>query len=234
MLTNLDLVDLQHLGGVRSLFRSLSGAEAQKSSSSSAAKSLRFLNLSCNRLGPEGASALATLLLPNCLGLQDLILKKCSLGPFGASALAAGLPPNIRCLHLSTNWLGDEGVEALSDAIRRRCPQTLQRLKLGRSNLGPRGACAVAEVLLCCSKLEVVSLKHNRLGPEGVTKLAEAIQKVEAPLRLLDLQNTRPGPLGAEVLALALANRRIGARVQPHLETRTAWLLWNPGRSLDK
>jgi uncharacterized protein (TIGR02996 family) len=74
---------------------------------------LRWLDLSSNPMGDEGAAALAA--SPHLRGLAYLDLGYCEIGPRGAAALAAS--PNLarlRYLSLTRNELGDDGVRALA------------------------------------------------------------------------------------------------------------------------
>jgi len=82
-------------------------------------KNLKALNLSGNRIGAEGAKALAEALKGNET-LTMLNLENNNIGEKGAKALAEALKGNetLTMLNLKFNNIGDEGVKALNDALK--------------------------------------------------------------------------------------------------------------------
>ncbi|KAK3276185.1 hypothetical protein CYMTET_15721, partial [Cymbomonas tetramitiformis] len=95
--------------------------------------SLNTLNLRGNKIGPEGAKALAVALTPNEKGvfntsLNTLDLYENEIGPEGAKALAIALTPNaegvfngsLNTLNLAGNPIGHEDRKAVIEAGRSR------------------------------------------------------------------------------------------------------------------
>ena len=84
---------------------------------------LTTLDLGDNKLGPEGAKALAAQ-LRHCQQLTTLDLGGNELGEEGAQALAAQQQhcPQLTTQNLANNSLGDEGVAALLDSLKQPIP----------------------------------------------------------------------------------------------------------------
>ncbi|CAK0906553.1 unnamed protein product, partial [Prorocentrum cordatum] len=142
---------------------------------SGAAPRLQRLYLSSNRVGDEGAAALAEALrAPGALPrLQRLYLFDNRVGDEGAAALAEALRapgalPSLQALGLDGNRVGDEGAAALAEAL--RAPgalPSLQALGLDGNRAGDEGAAALAEALRApgaLPRLQVLGLAGNRVG----------------------------------------------------------------------
>ena len=98
--TSLDLNKL----GLRELSRELLEAIAEH------LPELKSLNLSNNRIGDEGAKAIAATVSPQ---LTSLYLDDNSIGAEGAKAIAEHLP-QLTSLDLGRNSIGDEGAKAIA------------------------------------------------------------------------------------------------------------------------
>ncbi|CAK0861047.1 unnamed protein product [Prorocentrum cordatum] len=192
--------------------------------------SLQALGFGSNRVGDEGAAALAEALrAPGALpSLQQLGLGGNRVGGEGAAAWRRpsgphGALPSLQALHLSGNRVGGEGAAALAEAL--RAPgalPSLQALHLSGNLVGDEGAAALAEALRApgaLPSLQALGLGSNRVGDEGGAALAEALR---APGALPSLQqlglgvNRALGPFGNRVgdegaAALAEALRAPGA-----------------------
>lgn len=104
------------------------------------ARRLRVLDLDGNRLGDDGAVALAAAPFH---ALRSLHLRGCALGPRGAEALARSTSlPGLRELDLSENDLGDEGFLALATSAGLT---RIARIALHGVRVGPRAGHAVKD-----------------------------------------------------------------------------------------
>ncbi|KAK3247969.1 hypothetical protein CYMTET_42548 [Cymbomonas tetramitiformis] len=194
--------------------------------------SLNTLNLSDNRVGDEGAKALAVVLTPNAEGvfntsMNTLNLSNNTIGPEGAKALADALTPNakgvfntsLNTLHLSWNDFGPVGAKALADALTPNAEgvfnTSLNALHLAGNRIGSEGAKALAVALtpnaeeVFNTSLNTLNLWGNEIGDEGAKALAVALTPnaegvFNTSLNTLNLRNNVIGPEGAKALAVAL------------------------------
>jgi internalin A len=141
------------------------------------------LDLSDNRIGDEGARALAAL-----TSLTSLTLHNTRIGDDGARALAA--LTNLASLNLSYNRIGEEGARALAALT------NLTTLNLQQNQIGDEGARALAAL----TNLTTLNLRDNQIGGEGARALA-ALTKLTS----LDLLYNQIGGEGTRALA-ALTN----------------------------
>ncbi|KFH71343.1 hypothetical protein MVEG_01643 [Podila verticillata NRRL 6337] len=75
---------------------------------------------------------------------------------------------------LGTNLIGDNGAQALSEAL--KINSTLTTLNLRSNFIGDDGAQALAEALKTNSTLSVLDLSDNSIGNYGVQALSEALK----------------------------------------------------------
>ncbi|CAK0841104.1 unnamed protein product [Prorocentrum cordatum] len=134
--------------------------------------------------GDEEVRQLAVVLASGALPrLQALDLFGNRVGDEGAAALAAALRapgalPSLQVLNLTNNRVGDEGAAALAAAL--RAPgalPSLQVLDLGDNRVGAEGAAVLAAALRAPGALPRLQLLHlggNRVGDEGAAALRAA------------------------------------------------------------
>ena len=110
-------------------------------------------SLSWNSLGAEGAAALAPALTANG-GLTSFNLSGNNLTHYGRDmtgitklATALGLNVRLMALDLSFNYLKDEGVSAVCEAIQSNKETKLASLNFEHNGIGPVGANAVAAMV---------------------------------------------------------------------------------------
>jgi Ran GTPase-activating protein (RanGAP) involved in mRNA processing and transport/serine/threonine protein kinase len=125
------------------------------------------------------------------------------------------IPQNCTAIYLQNNYLGNEGIAALADALAYNT--AIQSIQLRNNGIGAEGAASLAEalkvntainqVVLDSSKknlLVVLSdLPLNIIGDAGAASLADAL-KVNAVVETLFLSDTGIGYLGAAALAEAM------------------------------
>lgn len=128
---------------------------------------LESLNVGGNKVGPNGAVALAQ--SPNLTRLRSLALHSNKLEDAGAGAFAGDTTLG-RCqsLYLTANKVSDKGVRALAE---NRALRSLRTLVLGRNPIGDEGAHALAEsrALVALRKLD---LHGTDVSDEGARALA--------------------------------------------------------------
>ena len=163
--------------------------------------SLQSVSLIDMNICDEGARLLSGSLQWRCISV--LILSHNRIGDDGARAIADALRGYevLSVLDLSGNGIQDAGAEALSEAL--RCCK-LQRLSLASICMGPSGALAVAGVLKYVYKsLDTLDLSCNRLGDVGAVCLAGGLKHCSC-LKQLHLNSNFVGDDGARALARCL------------------------------
>lgn len=150
-------------------------------------RALTHLHLESNKLGPNGARAIADAVRANShLSLALLDVSGNGLGAEGAKAIADVLREtrSLTSLLIESNKMGDEGVAALADALRQNeHPILLASLDLSGNDISARGAKALATALkdedgVAGKWLTWLDLKYNDLGEEGEAAVREAIEVV--------------------------------------------------------
>ncbi|XP_062398044.1 NACHT, LRR and PYD domains-containing protein 3-like [Sardina pilchardus] len=140
---------------------------------------LRQLHLSGNNVGDSGVELLSTgLEHPHCR-LETLGLQGCSLTVKSCAALSSAFRSNsssLRQLHLSSNNVGDSGVELLSTGLEHpNC--RLETLELQFCKLTERSCSSLAAALRSNpSSLRQLDLRINTLQQSGVDLLS-ALQR---------------------------------------------------------
>lgn len=162
------------------------------------------LYLGCNRIGPDGALALAGALAEDTT-VRALWLKRNPLHADGARTLAALLRRNtaLRTLDLVNTGIGADGVRLLLDALLTR-GAPLERIFLGGNGLTASDAPLLAALIRDAGVRELY-VPANHLGDEGAAVLAAAAADAgpARPVRL-GLGGNGIGAAGARALADAL------------------------------
>ncbi|KFP42030.1 Protein NLRC3, partial [Chlamydotis macqueenii] len=164
---------------------------------------LRKLDLAANLLYDEGGKAIALAMKEN-RALTSLHLQWNFIQAKAATALAQALQSNdaaLLCLSLQENAIGDEGMAALSAAL--KVNTTLADLHLQVASIGAAGAQALAEALMVNKSLQILDLRGNSIGVTGAKAMANAL-RVNRSLRRLNLQENSLGMDGAICIATAL------------------------------
>lgn len=162
----------------------------------------RFSSL---RLGREGAVRICRALKPRIeTTLVRLNLSDNTFGEEGAEALteALGSAPLLESLLLRDSALGDDGVKTVCEALAKNAPK-LTVLDISGNEMAGEGAKGLA-TLLSVGKLEVVRAEDNELGNTGAVKLAKGI-KASSSLKIFDVRGSEMGGRGALAIANACA-----------------------------
>ena len=172
--------------------------------------SLRVLDVSCNAIKSQGASALATA-LKNATesGLRTIDVSGNNLGPGGMKPFIDLLSVDRRLegLFACRNDIGEEGARLLHEAL--LVNYTLKDLRLEGNNIGDCGTVMLAESLAddehTTSALEKLALGYNNIGLQGAQSLSNLLQ-TNATLRHLDLTGNKICSTGAQTLAGSLSH----------------------------
>ena len=137
------------------------------------------LDLHDNKLGPEGAVALAPAIAGSS-SITSLDLSYNELGAKGANVLASGISANgsLAKLLIGDNMLGDEGVTMLCDAIRESKVSKVQELDLNYNRIGYDGVKAIAA--LCGARkgsMTRADISGNDLNAEAKAVLRGAVDE---------------------------------------------------------
>lgn len=162
----------------------------------------RFSSL---RLGRDGAVTICNAVQP-CLAasLRILNFSDNNFGEEGAEALADALSdaPCLETLLLNDALLGDEGVGAVCDSLLHGAP-SLKVLNVSGNEVSIEGAKGLA-YLLSHTDLSELILEDNELGSSGAARLAKGITR-ECNLEVLTVNSSEIGSRGALALARAAA-----------------------------
>jgi len=163
---------------------------------------VRTLDLSRNKIGPEGASALGEALKVNAV-VTELELSGNEIGEEGAKAIAEALKVNavLTSVDLQSNSIRDDGAKAIAEAM--KVNAVLTTLRLDGNEIGSEGAIAIAEALKVNAVVTTLDLRWSKIGVDGAKAIAEAL-KVNAVVNTLYLGGNSIGDEGAKAIAEVL------------------------------
>jgi len=140
--------------------------------------SLRVLDLSSNKLGPEGCAAIAVALRVNS-SLISLDLFANQIGIEGGVAIAEALKVNdsLTIINLDSNGIGPEACMAIAEAL--KINNTLASLNLEGNSIGKESCVAIAEALKDNNSLTECNLKETKLGEgdEGWSAIFDKLRR---------------------------------------------------------
>ena len=137
---------------------------------------LTELGLGNNKIGDQGATAIAKALKSGTAVLTNLRLDNNSIGANGAKAIAEALKVNpvLTSLDLRTNSIGNGGAMAIAEAL--KVNPVLTILNLDKNSIGDDGAKAIVEALKVNPVLTKLDLRINGLGDAGEKAVREAVK----------------------------------------------------------
>jgi hypothetical protein len=167
---------------------------------------LLHLDLSHNRIGDGGATALGVVLLQKDLELQSLDLGDNEIRAAGAQAIGDGLAVTrtLRTLSLRLNRLGDLGGETLLDGVRGNT--TLATLDVSNNELSTESARVIAEMAAENGTLLTLNVSCNSFGAECGQVLRHAAA-VSRALRHMDVRTSGILPEDEEAIAREMQER---------------------------
>ena len=201
---------------------------------------LRKPRLSCAEL--REAASLSwygmTLTVADCTALADvikssglprlerLVLRDNFLGTEGMQALSEGLEcgalPSLKCLDLGNNGIGEAGASALGAALGRGALPRLQELGLGNNGLGCAGLIALAPGLRAHPQLKKLYFFFNGIGDDGVAALVAPGEGVLPSLETLDLERNQVTDAGCAALVAARSSGAMSSLKIIELESNPA------------
>ncbi|KAJ3140741.1 hypothetical protein HDU90_008045 [Geranomyces variabilis] len=142
---------------------------------------LRELDMSCNEIGDEGATALAKFLKDDG-SLETLNLRANSIQPAGIAALARALHINERLhtLDISSNNIGGDGGMELANML--QLNSTLRTLSIASGGISATGLIALSTVLCNNTTLVALDLSNNFAVPYARSATADIMKHFAAML----------------------------------------------------
>lgn len=139
------------------------------------------LDLSYERIGPEGAATLASALQNNDT-VGSLNLWQNDIGTEGAVAMAKALESNstLRWLNMCHNKIDNKGAVSLGKALERN--NTVTTMDLRGNHIDSEGAAALARALESNSTVTVLSLPYYDISHE-VEQLVDCLVRANRTLR---------------------------------------------------
>ncbi|PXF50100.1 RAN GTPase-activating protein 1 [Gracilariopsis chorda] len=161
----------------------------------------RFSSL---RIGREGAVRICKALQPRFQTLRYLNLADNSFGQEGAEALADAVSdaPLLETLIVSDCLLEDDGVKVICDSLRSGAPK-LRSLHVAANEISITGAKALAQLIRKIKLRELVA-EDNEFGNAGAVRLAKGMRR-NSCLEILNVEGSEVGGRGALALAQAAA-----------------------------
>ena len=165
---------------------------------------LLHLNLSDNALGEKGIRACAAAFQKQA-SLESIAFQNVGCSVHGCAALDELMQctGSLKRLHLLNNMSGDEGAASIAKVLS-RCPN-MEDFKMASSRVGGDGGVALSQALASAgTSLRILDIHDNPMTSEIATDLASVLQKHTGLVRL-NLNDTSLGDEGIETVAAALA-----------------------------
>eukprot|EP00796_Vickermania_ingenoplastis_P008811 gene8812-6197_t len=168
-------------------------------------RSLFTLCLACNELGDDTLLAMSNATACN-RDLTKVDLSYNKVGPQGTKALLRCFQRNpLVNFTLVGNNIGDEGATHMADALKHYGGRSQTTLNLYRNGITHRGAEAIGRLLENNSFLMDVNLAGNSIGQKGIHAIKNSIVNFSNSLRFLNVSDNLLGDEGAKELAEIIA-----------------------------
>ncbi|XP_041124797.1 NLR family, CARD domain containing 5 isoform X3 [Polyodon spathula] len=170
--------------------------------------SLESLNLSHNKIGDAGATAVADL-LPGMSRLRQINISRCStVSSTGGLVVVQAL---CKCtaleeINLDALQLDPRGITCLAEAL--SSMTSAKKLILSEVNTSAEGGVYLVDSLKGCTRIEELDLGNNQIGDKGALKLVQHIPGWKN-LRKISLSQNSIGDASGRKLADALSNCRL-------------------------
>ena len=137
------------------------------------------------------------------ISLQVLDVSFNAIGDDGAEALAEALHTNnsLQVLNVSNNVISVDGAKVLAGAL--HVNKTLKTLHLRCNKIGAEGAVSLSEALVHNQTLQKLDVSCNHIGVNGARALGKALHTNNS-LQVLNVSHNDIGVAGAKALADAL------------------------------
>ena len=170
--------------------------------------SLRYFNISSNKIGVNGVIYLSFLIKERLL--TTLIIENNDIEHKGARRLSEALKVNTSLteLDISHNNIGDEGTIALAEALGEGGNTTLTKLDISYNKIG-KGASHLAKALKENKTLMSLNIETNSSGDEEIKAIAEALcEGGNTTLTELDISYNHLGNNGLAALINTLKENK--------------------------
>ncbi|XP_034760303.2 protein NLRC5-like isoform X1 [Acipenser ruthenus] len=170
--------------------------------------SIESLNLSHNKIGDAGATAVADI-LPGMSRLRQINISRCSaVSSTGGLVLVQALCKctSLEEINLDALPLDPWGITCLAEAL--SSMKSAKKLILSEVNTSVEGGVYLVDSLKGCTRIEEIDLGNNRIGDKGALKLVQHIPGWKN-LRKISLSQNSIGDAGGKKLADALSNCRL-------------------------
>jgi len=161
-----------------------------------------------NRVGLKAVKQLSSTLEINRT-LRTISLNSNGMGAACSLTFAQGFAANttLQSLDLSLNQLEDEGVVHFCKAL--ETGGCLEQLKLSNNCISNSGASSIAQAIQKCQiMLQVLDLSYNKIGAKAATSLGQALS-ANSLLSTLQLDHNELGPLGGAGIAQGLLSKSL-------------------------
>lgn len=168
---------------------------------------LTHLDLSHNKIGDDGAAALAVILSKKDVALKTIDLSDNCIRGDGAKSLGRALGSNtsVESMSLRLNRIGDSDGASFFELLQPNA--SIGKLDMSNNQLGPESAKSIAEFLKGQTTIVTLTLAGNSLKEEGGKMLVDGISACNS-LRFVDVRSC--GISDHDVLAIEkLAQRRL-------------------------
>ena len=134
---------------------------------------------SADRIHAQQSLASARLVAPRALSTESAL-----------DALLLPVMSSLTSLRVGSNWLGDEGAQAIGSALKESKVSKLENLEIYDCWIGPHGDGVTAIAAFCAvsASLTSLDLSDNRIGDQGAKAVADAL-RVNGSLTSLNLRN---------------------------------------------
>lgn len=170
---------------------------------------LYSLELPNNELTSDAGNDLSQILQSQQQTLSKLDLSGNPLTAVGCSPILDPLitesfPSRLKILNLTSTQLGTKGATALASLLRYN--KSIQELYVGHNNMGTRGIKTLVAGLVENSTLQILDVSHNAMKKQGANILSEAMQNSKTSnIRIIDVTCNKLGPAGIQAFAKLIA-----------------------------
>ena len=161
-------------------------------------ENINELHLSGNRINDNGFKNLFKTLEnnPNLLeNLQIMDLSKNHIGDLGAEKLSNFLNDfncHIENLNLEENFLGDENINKINNAIAKNLKYKLIVLNLGNNLISEKSLNSIINIENSCRIMQNFILRNNKLDNESGAKIIKNLKNIQY-LKIFDISNNKLG-----------------------------------------
>jgi Ran GTPase-activating protein (RanGAP) involved in mRNA processing and transport len=175
---------------------------------------LYSMELPNNGLTAETCQDIAKILQSQQHTLSKLNLSHNPLTAVGIASLTEPLildspPSKLRILNLTDTQMGSKGATAMASLLRYN--SSVQELYIGTNQIGAKGIRAISPELRKNTTLKVLNVSSNAIKSQGAALLADALMNATGSgLRTIDISCNKVGPAGIQAFAKLLAvDRRL-------------------------